>query len=70
MPFEAARINVAEQVLKKHGGQLCFVVIIGGPGDPTLDVATSNPFLLSKLPLVLRATADRIERENAARPQG
>lgn len=64
MPFGPGRYGAnAEALLQKFGGELCVVILLGGPKGAAFDVATSSPALLRTLPTVLRTLADDIDKD-------
>ena len=51
----------ATALLEQHGGELCLVVILGGPAGASFDVATTDPDLVALLPAILRDAADHLK---------
>lgn len=65
MPFGPGRHGEnAKALLDKYGGRLCIVIIVGEPAS--FDVATDDPELLIKVPHLLRAMADDVEKDVGA----
>lgn len=70
MPYGPGKYGAnAENLLEQFHGQLCLVLMFGGPHGPSFDVATVNPEWMAALPAVLRKLADAIEADLCPREE-
>lgn len=64
MPFGPGRYGAnAAALLKQLGGELCVVILMGGPQGHAFDVATTDPALARQLPTILREVADKLDAD-------